>query len=361
MSDIILEIAEEEKKEIISTERTTFTDLLNSAMSIQKECTDYNVSFDKNSSNPKLRFNGNKGTLSFIPDILLPDQDSAQSLPMSRHAMGQLCTKLGVPVRYIEKCLRAGMPDLAEDNLNYWIENFDRSLFIRKYDNHIRGILSDRFSVLDAPDVIQVLGESVPTDEYTIKGNYFSPERFHVRVFQKEMLKIKGEDLFAGFEVNSSDVGRSTLSIRFSIFKQVCTNGLCIAKESGTIFDQKHMGIHPDMFRKGVQDALSLLPELITLFISRLEVTRSNPVISSIDLKGIISNPNYMDFHLSNQLKQTLTKEEIRLMYEAMNDSYDNTQWGLVNAITYVARDYSLERRLYLERAAGDIFNRNKL
>lgn len=37
---------------------------------------------------------------------------------LSRYALGQLCSKLGVPVRYIEKCIKADQNVLANKNLN---------------------------------------------------------------------------------------------------------------------------------------------------------------------------------------------------------------------------------------------------
>lgn len=38
-----------------------------------------------------------------------------------------------------------------------------------------------------------------------------------------------------------------------------------------------------------------------------------------------------------------------------MKDRYDMSRWGLINGITEVAQDFTLERRLELERMAGNL------
>ena len=41
-----------------------------------------------------------------------------------------------------------------------------------------------------------------------------------------------------------------------------------------------------------------------------------------------------------------------------MNNRYGMTKWGLINGITEVAQDYTLDRREELEAAAGNILQR---
>ena len=73
---------------------------------------------------------------------------------------------------------------------------------------------------------------------------------------ENEMLNIDGEDLFAGITLDSSDVGRSGLSVRFFIWKQVCTNGLVISKSAANLFRQKHIGITHEDFATGLKEGL---------------------------------------------------------------------------------------------------------
>jgi hypothetical protein len=38
-----------------------------------------------------------------------------------------------------------------------------------------------------------------------------------------------------------------------------------------------------------------------------------------------------------------------------MTDRYGSSTWGFVNSLTEVAQDYTLERRLEVEKTAGEI------
>lgn len=106
--------------------------------------------------------------------------------------------------------------------------------------------MSNRYSVLDTPDIIDVIDESTKGLDLKVKGYYMSEERFHARLVQQHMMKINGEDLYAGIQIDSSDVGRSPLNVMFFIYKQVCTNGLAVAKGRGSLFTQRHISICTD-------------------------------------------------------------------------------------------------------------------
>jgi hypothetical protein len=48
--------------------------------------------------------------------------------------------------------------------------------------------------------------------------------------------------------------------------------------------------------------------------------------------------------------KQSATK-----VIDLMKTKYGGSQWGLINGLTEVAQDYTLERRLDIERIAGNL------
>lgn len=54
---------------------------------------------------------------------------------------------------------------------------------------------------------------------------------------------------------------------------------------------------------------------------------------------------------VDTELPETSAKKVIYLM----QTKYDGTRWGFINGITEVAQDFTLERRLDLERVAGDL------
>lgn len=240
-------VAEEPKLpdnfEVINTENIVLDALLERAREMSMNCSDYNV---VNASPENLRFNDNAG-ITYIDEF-----GNIHESPISHYALGQLGTKIGVPARYLEKCVASGRIDLAQDNVNSWLDGYNKDLFIREYMGSIRGVLSSKYSVCDTDEILRVVDDTVDLHSYKIKGSFLNPERLHVRLVSKEMLPIDGEDLFAGLFIDSSDVGRNMLTVQFGIYKQVCTNGLVVSRAGGILFQQKHIGITIEEFHEGL-------------------------------------------------------------------------------------------------------------
>lgn len=321
----------------------SFDDLYQKSLDIQTLCTDYNVS---HATDRNVRLSSD-GRLIYAPD----DSDTIQYSGMTRYALSQLCNKLGIPIRYIEKCFESGMSELASENVNGWLAEYNKSMFIREYDGKVRGVLSDRYMTLDTPNIMEVLSSVVNSSEYSTKGYFLSPERFHARIVQNDMMNIAGEDLFAGIQIDSSDVGRSTLQVRFMIFKQVCTNGLCISRGSGVLFEQRHIGISVDDFHSEFKDSMSRIPVLMKNAMSLIELARKDKGEFNVSR---FSDSELTDFTEKMKIKTRLSDESMTKVISMMTEKYSPTRWGLINSITEVAQDFTLERRVELEKIAGD-------
>lgn len=335
------EEVENKIKEVIDTKPTAFSLLLDRAHEIQERCIDYDVVKANNASMRLDEF----GRITFVDS-----EAKISNLGITPFALGQFCSKIGVPARYIDKCMSTGRFDLAKDNIDSWLSDFNKDLFIREYNGDIRGVLSNKYSVCDAPDVLESISQVIDPTKLNIKGSYISPERLHIRAVDKEMLPVAGEDLFTGIVIDSSDVGRSILQVKFLLYKQVCTNGLIIAKSGGTLFQQKHIGISTDEFMTGLQESLKILPQLRQQTIERVVELGSSKILKSSLEEDIeaLKEKTKVQFKLS---EESATK-----VIDFMRTKYDNSKWGYINALTEVAQDFTLERRIEIESIAGNLF-----
>lgn len=340
-----------EKVTPVSKLGISFEQLWGEANAIQSECEDFSVNAVGQSAFSKIRFDADAGCLNYIPSDYIGTPLESRSSPMSQFAFRQLCNKLGVPANYVEKCLKSGQTELAEDNVNTWLEEMNRNLFIREYKNRIRGVLSDRYMVLDTPQIMDVLNDVVDSGEYSTKGYFLSPERFHARIVQNNMLQIPGlkEDLFAGIQIDSSDVGRSTLLVRFFLYKQVCTNGMCISKGNGVLFQQRHVGINIDSFRDTFAESMKCIPDLIGMISYAIKTQSQNDYSFLLRDEGAIEN-----FIQNVRSKTRLSNDGVEDVISLMKTNYSYTHWGFVNALTEHAQKYTLERRIELEEMAGE-------
>lgn len=278
-----------------------------------------------------------------VKNLRMTDDLKLNGLDLSDLATGHLCGKLQVPSRYFNRLVDAKQNALAAANINAWLTD-DRKFMLRQYDGHIRGVLSGSYSKYDAPEILQSVKEVFGDDRFQIKGSLINEERLHVRFVESQLLPINGEDLYAGITLDSSDVGRSGLAVKFFVYKKVCTNGLTVAKSSAKLFTQKHIGITHDEFKKSLEAGLENFDEIKIGVIDMINNTHNIPLKS--DLEELFEN-------IKNQTK--LSDDDVEEVYNLTIKNYEPTQWGLINGITEVAQKFSLERRLELEEIAGSM------
>lgn len=314
--------------EMINTTQS-FENLVKKAQEIQSKCKDHKVDVE---------------SIRMDDDLNLVFDD--HKLPLSSLATGHLCGKLSVPSRYFNRLTESNNNILAAANINCWLAGDKRKFFLREYDGHIRGVLSGSYSVYDAPEILSTVREVFDEEKFVLKGSFINEERLHVRLIEKQMLDIEGEDLYAGITLDSSDVGRSGLQVKFFIWKQVCTNGLVIAKSKARLFRQKHIGITHDDFATGLKEGLEKFHEIKEAVAESIKNTNEIPV--NQDLEALIEEVKEAT-NLSDQAAEKVI--------ELMQIKYAPTKWGLINGITEVAQEFTLETRLQLEELAGNMLS----
>lgn len=274
---------------------------------------------------------------------------SINNMPMSYFALSQLCEKLKIPSGYVNRCIEEH-PDLARENVSEWLGDYESPMFVRTTYSRVKAMLSTKYSPYDSnlvlSDILQVMKDK---PEYVVKGSYLSTDKLHVRMISDSPLDVHGEeegDLFPGFIIDSSDVGKNSLSISAFIYKQVCTNGLMLpAKTLGQVYRKTHMGIATEDFRNNLISAVSAIPEILYDVTESIEETRATGMPFNPDLDTAVDYVHgYMD--VSKQ-------ESCKIVDVVRSGRYENNRWGFINAVTEVAQDYSLDRRIELEKQAG--------
>ena len=143
------------------------------------------------------------------------------------------------------------------------------------------------------------------------------------------------------------------------LYKQVCSNGLCLPKGRGEIFQQKHIGITAEAFREGLKQNIELVPNITDELIKEIERSRNSGVaIKDFDndkeIEDIIKKLRTSMRMSEDQAKKVIDLFEYRL-YKAEDFRYENNNWGLINSITEMAKETTLERRIEIEKYAGSI------
>ena len=326
--------------EIIATKEMSLEELYGAASDIQLLCHDEII----DDIARRTMFDASPGPLL----SLFSDSEEQKAFPMTEWALGLLCAKIGVPAGFIQKCIRYGMPDLASQNMNRFIKKMpaQRELMFRICAGRIRSVVSSRFVRLDAPEVLEVVMDTLDTNLWVLKGFVLNEERLHLRLVSRIPLNVKNEDLYPMILIDSSDVGRCSVKVTFGIFKLVCTNGLMMAKAKALLYMQRHIGISKDELRCGLIAGTQRINSLRESAVRMIAHAQSIPMLIQKD-----------DEIFFEKLKRAtgFADHQAERVYELTNERYGQTQWGFINAITEVAQQFPLDKRLQIESYAGSI------
>lgn len=324
-----------------------FEDLRNEAQTIKENSKDYVL------DPGDMRFDVEGG----IPWLKFSSESEENEDPIKSFALGQLCEKLRIPARYINRCIEED-PDLASRNINTWLEKYEESFFVRTTYDKVKGVLSTKYSpydsnlILDDVDTVldqysSILQDSI--DGVHVSQAYLTPEELQLRLISNRPLDIDEEEkdeLYPGVTILSSDVGKHGLSAKMFIYKKVCTNGLMVPINIISHgYSHIHMGVNSDDFRAGLLSVLKYLPAVAEDLESAVKATQS---------MDIPCDPYDDEFEGWLHKELTFSKDESSNIAEILRSGkYKTTRWGLINAVTEAAQKYNIDRRLEMETQAG--------
>lgn len=278
----------------------------------------------------------------------LTDYGRTKEADITQFAFSQLCSRMGVPANYIKKCFATGKEELALQNFRAWADEAKGNLMVRENDGVVRAVLSDSYSPFDSYQVLRALKYTVDMKRWIPTQVYLSEDRLVVRFVDFTPLPINdGSPLYIGFTVSSSDVGRGSLNIKMMVYRSVCTNGLLISDMGGTLYRQHHIG---------AAMTESKLQEFNRVF-SELDFTAK----AIIDNIGNCRKSRLADYEMTMLVEKAkrdmkLSEKSVEKLQNLVATTYEPTRWGVINGLTELAQDFTLETRLAIENYAGELF-----
>ena len=270
------------------------------------------------------------------------------------YATSQLFSRFGIPNTYANFCVENKAHDLLIENLEYWREKFGGKYLLRYYNMKgntepmIRAVLTEKYKAFDTLDIMNIVHKNDDIRQnYSVRNWLINPERLHVRLVSDERLNVSSdEDLFMGIDLDSSDVGRSSLRLGVIIFKQVCTNGLILPQGISRVYRQIHFGSGADRFAENVEVALGAVAQMKEV---------AEEVITSAGSKVLPFKIEDEESVERFRINHKLSKDAMQMITEGLKaKTYGNpNMWSLINVMTEVAQKYTLDTRTNMEREAG--------
>ncbi len=278
----------------------------------------------------------------------MTDYGKEKEADITQFAFSQLCARMGVPANYIKKCFTTGKEELALQNFRAWANEAEGNLLVRENDGIVRAVLSESYKPFDSYQVLRALKYTVDMKRWQPTQVFLSEDRLVVRFVDFTPLPVDdGSPLFLGFTVSSSDVGRGSLNVKMMIYRSVCTNGLLISSMGGTLYKQHHIG-----------ESMSQ---------SKIEVF--NRIFTGLDETGKVivdnisecRNRQLKDYEMEMLMEKAkremkLSEKSVEKLKALVDNTYEPTRWGLINGVTELAQDFTLETRLDMEAWAGEFF-----
>lgn len=258
--------------------------------------------------------------------------------------------RLRFPASFINTLKECNHEDLANDILMTRAgDYFDRTkgtLLVREFGNEVHGVLTDKYSIFDDDEVMNILN----TSEYLMNAEEvwgdISPSHLHLRFISGNMLYIDGDKspLSMAVFVDNSMTGESSLKIRFGIYRWACTNGVIAGFKEFNILREVHHGTKD--YARLLNDALMQVEQYEEMMLKKVEemsVTKSSIYqMSEEDAVRYIKD------------KLNIGKKNAQIVFDAYTNEYGGeTKWDLCNAITFVAHNLeSIDERLRYEATA---------
>jgi hypothetical protein len=271
---------------------------------------------------------------------------SSQAFPFSNWSLGQICDVLGVPAMYVRKCLDEEELDLAVYNMNKWLrrENQDKEFLLRITADRVHGFLSSRYGIMDDKRVLEIVNDTVSSiGDYTVKNTLLTPEMMNIRVVDNKPLNDSGT-LSVALNIKNSRVGQASLDIRLMVYNWICSNGVIFGGGRGTLYSRQHRGAFEDAFAMDFGKTLANIPRIVAQIKEWVEKAKGEG-LDDARIQSIIDKlkkEDQMSIPIVNRIIELIPK-------------YSNTIFGVAQAATEIAQDYSIDTRERLETWAGDI------
>jgi len=278
--------------------------------------------------------------------------------PLTEWAHLQLAEKLGIPKKYYDRMRNEGKIELLAENINAWIKGKEKRL-IRILDGRIRAVLSDRYRIMDNYDLVFLALEEFKRKETVeIYRIDLTETMLYLKTIDRTLTEEirEGDIIHGGLIIRNSEVGASSFRVEPFLLRKVCSNGLIgkhslkkihlgrqTAEEGEIEWSDETKRLEDKAFWAKVRDIIRNTFDR-NIFLSWIEKMKEAAETEIEKPKEAIDN-------VVRYAGLTEEQKNILLMHFT-----EKTKYGLVNAITSLARDTKdIDERIRLEEIGGKL------
>jgi hypothetical protein len=257
----------------------------------------------------------------------------------------QIADKLEIPLKYYHKMEEAA-PELLTENVNTWLRQNGKEIFIRGLGNSVRAFLSDRYRVIDHLDVLLCALNELQAHDAEIEDCYLSDTEMNIKVKSqklKDFIRHKDDLIMGGIFITNSETGHKALRVEPRMFRVQCSNGMIVEE---LVTREIHIGNGDEIsdeivylsLRRSIRELFSRFGEIVLLLRESTEAKIKNP-------QKVIQN-------VVDQYKLSESQKANILMAFGAEPEHD--KYGIANALTLAAqKEETWEKSVEMERIGG--------
>jgi hypothetical protein len=285
-------------------------------------------------------------------------------------SLWQMAEKLGVPVKYVVNLSKTDWGrQLIAHNFTEMVDNSaPQTYLIREIDGHIRGVMSDRYKIMDTMQIFMAFMQGALESGAKLYDGLHTDSKNFMEVVHPEILPIETKNngmvpLVLGARVRNSDFGDGALSLKIFTLNTRCLNGMVgeqLLREvhlGGRITNIQHY-LSSDTIRKETAAQAAIVGDTMrSVFGGEYRDKEIARIMQASDM--------IVDY---NQEVKALPKlgvyeSEVKALSEKLmnNDPNDgiqgkNTMWKIVQGLTAVANDQQPARTRELQEIASSLY-----
>ena len=284
---------------------------------------------------------------------LAGEKVDCQAYELTKTAHTQLAKMVGIPIQYYNK-LKEDRPKLLADNINAALIMRDDELFIRELDNTIRAVLPATYNVMDDARLLPLIQKKVVQLKAEITRCWMNETASYVMAQLPTDISREvsvGDTMSIGVIISNSEVGMAPLEVLPQVMRLVCSNGLIIGEAQGGYSNpHKSKNRKTAHFDNELQWATietlidtSMSPKVFDKIMEALKQAQATEV--RMDEKEI------RKLCINHGLNGDIATEIITVM----KDSSKQNVWELINVITAIAKERSMDERVAMENKAYNL------
>ncbi|HBE80344.1 MAG TPA: DUF932 domain-containing protein [Firmicutes bacterium] len=287
-------------------------------------------------------------------------------LQMKPLAEDQLREWAEIPSKYYG-IMRSKASDLLVTNVNHWLNAKNQPRLVRCLDAEARAFLSNRYRTIDNFDIAQAALPILINDgQVEVVSSQVTDGHLYIKAVTKRLeFEVKpGDFVQAGISISNSEVGLGSVKVEPLLYRLICKNGAIV---NDLAMKRYHVGRYTrdlDEYTEIYRDSTRRMDDAAFMMKLQDTVRAAFDEVQFNKLRGIMvdSTTRRITAPLDTVIDKVVEKFDIRekersgLLMQLVEGGDGLTQWGLANAITFLANtEQDYERSTELERIGGEV------